>query len=74
MSKLETSQLAALAKLREPFPPEQIGKLPKGGVMLDYVGHAALTARLLDVDPEWSWEPCALDELGLPVFDRAGGL
>lgn len=28
-------------------------------VHLDYVGHAALTDRLLDVDPNWSWEPVA---------------
>jgi hypothetical protein len=26
-------------------------------VHLDYVGHAALTDRLLDVDPNWAWEP-----------------
>src|SRR5574340_339945 len=25
-------------------------------VHLGYVGHAALTKRLLDVDPTWSWE------------------
>ncbi len=41
---------------------------------LDYVGHAALTDRLLEVDPEWTWEPLALDEQGLPRFDRNGGL
>ena len=41
---------------------------------LDYVGHAALTDRLLEVDPEWTWEPLALDEHGLPRFDRNGGL
>ena len=29
-------------------------------VHLDYVGHAALTDRLLDVDPSWTWEPCWL--------------
>src|SRR5699024_2940083 len=40
--------------LRRPFPPESVGRLPKGGVMLDYVGHAAVTDRLLTVDPEWS--------------------
>lgn len=72
--KLSQEQLSALGKLRDPFPPEQIGKLPKGTVTLDYVGHAALTARLLDVDPEWSWEPVAVDERGLPVFDENGGL
>lgn len=42
-------------------------------VHLDYVGHAALTDRLLDVDPEWSWEPMAFHD-GLPAFDKTGGL
>lgn len=83
-----------LARLREPFEPNQINKLPKpyradspksncrecGGyhgqpaVHLDYVGHAALTDRLLEVDPEWSWEPLAKGPDGLPAFDKDGGL
>jgi hypothetical protein len=42
-------------------------------IHLDYVGHAALTDRLLDTDPEWSWEPLALRD-GLPAFDQSGGL
>jgi hypothetical protein len=91
-----------LAKLREPFPPNQISKLPKpskkqteelrqdfkkgqrcqvcGGwhqpdvVHLDYVGHAALTDRLLDVDPLWTWEPMGFAPDGTPAFDRDGGL
>lgn len=82
-----------LALLREPFPANQISKLPKptkrdapkgrcaecGGyhglpaVHLDYVGHAALTHRLLDADPSWSWEPLAMHE-GLPVMDTFGGM
>ena len=41
---------------------------------LDYVGHAATTDRLLTVDPEWSWEPFALDDAGLPALDRGGNL
>lgn len=41
---------------------------------LDYVGHAALTDRLLDADLGWTWEPLALDEHGLPRFDTNGGL
>lgn len=56
--------------LREPFPPELIDKLPKGGTTLDYVGHAAVTDRLLKADPLWNWEPLALDEHGLPAFTR----
>jgi hypothetical protein len=89
-----TEPKTGLALLREPFPPNQISKLPKpykkdspkgkcqecGGwhglpaAHLDYVGHAALTARLLDVDPQWTWEPVGLDERGLPALDRDGGL
>lgn len=42
-------------------------------VHLDYVGHAALTDRLLDADPAWSWEPVAFRD-GLPAFDATGGL
>ena len=42
-------------------------------VHLDYVGHAAVTDRLLTVDPEWSWEPLALDEHGLPAY-QSGNL
>lgn len=43
-------------------------------VHLKYVGHAALTDRLLDVDPSWTWEPLAFSSDGLPLFDKAGGL
>ncbi len=83
-----------LKKLREPFLPNQISKLPKpykkdspkgkcpecGGyhglpaMHLDYVGHAALTDRLLDVDPLWTWEPVSFDQNGLPSIDKDGGL
>jgi hypothetical protein len=86
--------LKALAKLREPFAENQIGKLPKpkskdapkghcaacGGyhglpaVHLDFVGHAALTDRFLDVDLEWTWKPMAVNENGLPLYDQFGGL
>lgn len=63
-----------LALLRKPFPDNQISHLPKGGVKLAYVGHAALTDRLLDADPNWAWEPLSLDERGLPRLDECGGL
>lgn len=45
----------------------------KNAVHLDYVGHAALTDRLLDTDPHWTWEPVAFRD-GLPAFDSTGGL
>ena len=64
----------ALAALREPFPASQVGKLPKGGVQLDFVGHGFITARLLDVDAAWNWRPMSFNERGLPQFDEHGGL
>ena len=64
----------AATALRRPFPAESVGRLPKGGVMLDYVGHAAVTDRLLTVDPEWSWEPMGVGPDGLPAVDRSGNL
>jgi hypothetical protein len=71
---MSEERLAGLLKLREPFPASQIGKLPKGGIMLDFVGHGFITARLLDADPAWDWEPMAKDSNGLPLFDENGGL
>lgn len=43
-------------------------------IHLDYVGHAALTDRLLDADPFWNWEPLCVDERGAPLLDQRGGL
>lgn len=43
-------------------------------IHLDFVGHADVTDRFLEVDPDWSWEPFALDATGLPKFDDNGGM
>lgn len=53
------------AALRAAFPPEAVGKLPASNNRppLDYVGHAAVCDRLLQVDPDWTWEPPTSDEL-----------
>lgn len=43
-------------------------------IHLDYVGHADVTDRLLEVDPEWNWEPVAWDETTkLPRFTLSNG-
>lgn len=42
-------------------------------IHLEYVGHAALTDRLLETDLNWNWEPLTLVD-GLPGFDKTGGL
>lgn len=100
MTKEKTKPKTGLQLLREPFPANLIGKLPKPTaaqtaevkkdfkkgircdicgqwhhpkvVHLDYVGHAALTDRLLDCDPEWNWEPFSVDDNGQPVIINDG--
>lgn len=95
------SKPKGLDLMRQPFPANQISKLPKPTkaqteavkqdykkgikckdcgtwhhpevVHLDYVGHAALTDRLLEADQNWFWEPLAFVN-GLPAFDSSGGL
>jgi hypothetical protein len=52
-------------------PKSMVDKLPKGGTTLDYMGHAAVTRALIQVDPEWSWSP-VVDERGIPVIEQRG--
>ena len=49
-------------------PAEMIDVIPKGGVELKYLGHAATTRALLECDPTWWWEPMAFDADGLPLL------
>lgn len=42
-------------------------------IHLDYVGHAAVTDRLLSADPNWSWEPLTFAADGTPMVDKDGG-
>lgn len=60
------------AALRAPFPKSQIGKLPRAGIQLDYVGHAAVTSKLLEVDPLYTWEPIAVNPDGSPALTNVG--
>ena len=46
----------------------------KDVVHLDYVGHAALTDRLLECDLSWNWEPVAFGPNGAPALDANGGM
>lgn len=75
----ETHQINLLPKPYKADSPKEFCKEcgTKHGMPaahLEYVGHAALTARLLDVDPLWSWEPVGFDAQGLPALDKDGGL
>lgn len=79
-----------ISKLPKPTPKqtEEVKANPRAGIRckecggwhhkdaihLDYVGHAALTDRLLDCDPEWNWEPMAVGPAGTPLIDGDGGM
>jgi hypothetical protein len=55
--------------------PKIVGKLPKGGITLDFVGHADITRILIEVDPLWSWSPVAWDDTtGMPKIHVANGV
>lgn len=52
--------------------PKIVAKLPRGGISLDYVGHAEITRILLAIDPMWTIEPVAYDDAGLPAVRHNG--
>lgn len=54
--------------------PSIVGKLPRGGVTLDFVGHAEITKILLEIDPQWSWEPVAWTTEGRPAINVVNGM
>ena len=53
--------------------PSIVSKLPKGGIQLDFVGHADITRILIEIDPLWTWEPCGW-LLGRPDIHIENGI
>lgn len=53
--------------------PRIVGKLPRGGTSLDFVGHADITKILIEVDPLWRWVPIAWNE-GRPAIHIENGM
>lgn len=53
--------------------PKIVGKLPKGGIQLDFVGHADITRILIEIDPNWRWVPCGWDN-GRPAIHVENGM
>jgi hypothetical protein len=47
-------------------------KITEAHLHLDYVGHAATTDRLLQVDPNWTWQPMAVGPNGEPLVTNGG--
>lgn len=70
-------QRDALAKILTDYAvpdPKIVSKLPKGGVTLDFVGHADVSRILITVDPLWTIEPVAFDDAGLPARTKVGNM
>ena len=54
--------------------PKIVGKLPRGNIQLDYVGHAEITRILTEIDPLWKLEPLKIDDDGLPAYRIENGM
>jgi hypothetical protein len=61
-----------LAKYAVP-DPKIVGKLPKGGTQLDFVGHADITRILIEIDPHWRLVPIAWEN-GRPAMNIIGDM
>ena len=48
--------------------PKIVGKLPRGGTQLDFVGHADITRILIEIDPHWRLIPIAWEN-GRPAMN-----
>lgn len=59
--------------------PKIVGKLPRktkqgSTIHLDFVGHADVTKMLIEIDENWTWEPTAFDDQGLPAYRVENGM
>ena len=60
--------------LRASFAPELIESKTIAGRAMSYLNHAIVTDRLIQVDPNWSWEPMGLNLNGTPMIDAVVGI
>jgi len=68
---MENKETAELLKVLHNYAvpdPKIVGKLPKGGTSLDYVGHADITRILIEIDPHWRLVPIAWEN-GRPLVN-----
>jgi hypothetical protein len=68
MTTDNTKQLLEVLNKYAVPDPKIVGKLPKGGTQLDFVGHADITRILIEIDPHWRLVPIAWDN-GRPAMN-----
>ena len=70
----ETEALLLKAVLEEYAVPDPkiVNTIPRNGVNLSYVSHADINRILIEVDPNWNWEPCGWVD-GRPAIHIVNG-
>lgn len=74
MSDTNTEKLRLVLDKYGVPDPKIVGKLPRGNIQLDYVGHAEITKILIEIDPLWDWKPLKIDDDGLPSYRVENGM
>jgi hypothetical protein len=70
--ELETSMLKAVLEQYAIPDPKIVGTIPRNGINLAYVSHADITKILIEIDPNWNWQPVAWDN-GRPAINVENG-
>jgi hypothetical protein len=70
--ELETQMLKAVLEQYAIPDPKIVGTIPRNGINLAYVSHADITKILIEVDPNWNWQPVAWDN-GRPAIHVENG-
>ena len=74
MSDTNTEKLRLVLDKYGVPDPKIVGKLPRGNIQLDYVGHAEITKILIEIGPLWDWKPLKIDDDGLPTYRVENGM
>jgi hypothetical protein len=71
-NELNTQLLRAVLDQYATPDPKIVGTIPRNGINLAYVSHADITKILIEIDPEWNWQPVAWDN-GRPAIHVENG-
>jgi hypothetical protein len=70
--ELDTQMLKAVLEQYAIPDPKIVGTIPRNGINLAYVSHADITKILIEIDPNWNWQPVAWDN-GRPAIHIENG-
>lgn len=70
--ELDTQMLKAVLEQYAIPDPKIVGTIPRNGINLAYVSHADITKILIEIDPNWNWQPVAWNN-GRPAINIENG-